>query len=256
MHRHGGYRDAREHRLLGDLVVQHQLLGVGVHGDRLRFGLHRRVPGRQQRHRDRHDHDLSVTMWRLTLVMFVSACWSNPPAEQPSAPKRAAAKQAPARLVIAAVTLDGKPVEQFDVTIVGAGSPPVVIHGGGGSFDQVVTPTDVFSAVRAGRFDIAITGDFARHVIERVPLGPNVTTYLGEIDLRHGETIEGHVVDTSGAPIPDADVYVTYDATPGRRAAVSNSDGFFRIEGVTDAARVYAVVDGTIIDLVVQPTRP
>jgi hypothetical protein len=115
--------------------------------------------------------------------------------------------------------------------------------------------------------DVVIAGPgFARRDITQLQVDKDATLDLGAIELSHGNTIDGHVTDESGTPVPDAEIELVYlvpiDGDELERRAngdyitVTDRDGYYRIDGVPNlkTARISANIEGSFATLW-QPER-
>jgi hypothetical protein len=145
------------------------------------------------------------------------------------------------------VTLDGRPVTYFGVTVLRDHTrllfhpnPPVHIHAEDGRFNVRVP--------QSGEWDVVISGPgFAREVVDNVGIGAGYANTPLKIAVSRGNTIRGTVKDSSSLPVSGATVSIVQSsATPtgdvlwelarGNLTTVTDSNGNYHIEGVTSVS--------------------
>ena len=172
----------------------------------------------------------------LGIAFALLACSSpvTPPKRPlPSEPLELAAFRAARESLVGIVTLDGKPVPSFGVTVTSSPEYP---------FDAVtlaIRDEEGRFAIHAprGRWDLIVAGPgFARRVITNVDVP--VKTPLA-IAVERGRTIAGTVSDWNSAPVVGAAVtigdptgHLLHDLARNEFFATSDRHGRFRIENV------------------------
>lgn len=148
------------------------------------------------------------------------------------------------------VLLDGQPVRQFVVTLtadagfVGVYEPPRVVRSKDGRFKLPLMGKGARDVIIAGR-------GFARHVILRGEIEERHTPNLGDIAVEQGDTIQGSVLDSTGAPVANARVALISTPTMfseepkdelrqlsiGNIVAITDDRGKYILEGVAPNVR-------------------
>jgi hypothetical protein len=198
-------------------------------------------------------------------ALAIAAGCASAPAAIERAPAHVAATTPHVRgRIIGRALLDGAPVRAFGVAVIDSFAMPTHVTPGqvraaDGRFEvPLATPAFV---------DVVISGPgFARRDITKLQVDRDATLDLGAIELSHGNTIDGHVTNESGTPVPDAEVELVYlvpvDGGELERRAngdyitVTDRDGYYRIDGVANlkTARISAGIEGSFATLW-QPER-
>jgi hypothetical protein len=184
----------------------------------------------------------------IGLLLLITACAGRSKSSEPviSEPQHAtapvASKAPPIRTgVTGHVTLDGKPVRYFGVTVTrnftfsGIYGRPAPMNTRDGRFTMAIPDS--------GTWDLIVAGPgFARRVLPGVEVEDGRVTDLGEVAVSRGHRIEGTVQDEAGHRVSGATVSLA--ATPpievddelaalakGNITATTDSDGHYLIEG-------------------------
>jgi Protein of unknown function (DUF2012) len=201
---------------------------------------------------------LRVTIVRFTVVMVVlcNVVSCAPSSARPTEPATIPAQvQRPASIrtenpkhgatISGRVLLDGKPVRYFGVTVtpnwaMESRKPPTVVRARDGRFS--------ISNIEPGHWDVIVAGPgFARYLALGHDLDDDAHAIdLGDLNVKHGFTIEGHVTTADGRPAAGATVSLNQSPvvdsrdrdeltalTRGNLTTVTDNDGAYFFEGVT-----------------------
>ncbi len=126
-----------------------------------------------------------------------------------------------------------------------------------------------FTTLDAGRYDLLVRArGFAPTLIPRIEIGAGRIVQLGEVLLDPGVAVSGRVVDSEGAPVAGAEVWVRAHGVArsrpgaGAPAAISGEDGRFELldrwpgERVSVVARKGGFGSAGLAEVEVPPAEP
>jgi hypothetical protein len=133
------------------------------------------------------------------------------------------------------VDQERRPIESYQVT-----ARPMERRTRSGGLERVFDPEGAFllTDVAAGTYVVEIIApDMLPATVSDVQVESGLDSYVGVVRLKKGGSVQGHVVDPAGLPIPGASVSAS---GPGRRfsrpvsASTTDGDGFFEMQGMPE----------------------